>query len=76
MKISTLPKGKIKVNLGTYLRPEKIGFLGWIQDRQSGEVIFIDLEGRLCRRNGKKINTFIGIKRKQGIRIPFNPSSR
>lgn len=47
----------MKAAMGTFLNPEKIGFLGWIQNNQSGETIFIDLKGHLCSQ-GKIIDLF------------------
>lgn len=65
----------MKAAMGTFLNPEKIGFLGWIQNNQSGETIFIDLKGHLCSQ-GKIIDLFKIRKRQLNTKIPFNPSSR
>ena len=79
-KVVAPPRGVLtkqrKVELGSYLCPDQIGFVGWIKNLQTGEVIFIDLEGNMCNRKGQKIPCFSESKRGSLYRVPFNPSFR
>jgi len=42
-----MPHNKLPcIKVGRYGQPEKVGWLGWIEDEERTWVAFIDLEGR------------------------------
>lgn len=35
-----------RIRVGRYAQPQKVGWLGWIEDEEKTWVAYIDLEGR------------------------------